>query len=89
MLGQQLDQLLDLGHVHFQVFVPLELGLDCHDVLGVPNLAVMHCLEILLELVKLRPQVFPLVLDTRQSLLSVVYRVDRKFTFQFFQLGLL
>ena len=58
-----LDQFLDLGHVVLQVLVPLELCLHCDDVLRVPDLAVVHSLEVLLELVQLGAQLLALRFD--------------------------
>ncbi len=70
-LGHIFVDLFKFGDVHFQIFVPLELVLHGHNVLGVSDLALVSLLEVLLELVELRPQLFPLVLDIVQPLLDV------------------
>ena len=63
ILGQVLDQIFDLGDIHLQVLVLLELCLHRHDVLGVSNLTVVHCFEILLKLIELCPEFLALRLD--------------------------
>jgi len=50
-LWQSLHELLNLGRLHLQVFVPFEFRLNRDDILGVADLTVMRLLEILLELV--------------------------------------
>ena len=60
-----LDDLLNLGNIHFQVLVALKLTLHGHNVLRVPNLSIVHCLEVLLELVQFGSEFLPLRLDVR------------------------
>ena len=74
---------LDFGHVDLEILVSLELSLHCNYVLSVANLAVMDRLEVFLELVKLGAQLFPLRLDTSQTLLGVGVRSNGKFTLDF------
>ena len=88
VLGQVLHQFFDLGHVHLEVFVALELRLHRHDVLCVPNLTVVHLLEILLELVQLGPELLTVSFDRRKTLLRVLERVNCKFALHFLQLCL-
>ena len=71
-----LDQFLNLRHIVLQVLVPLELALHSDDILRVPDLAVVHCLEVLLELVQLGAEVLALGLDLAETLLALWNRVD-------------
>ena len=58
--------LFKLCNIDFEIFVPLEFGLNWYNVLCVPNLPFVGFFEVLLELVKLVPQLFPLILDIIQ-----------------------
>ena len=58
--------------VNLEILIPFELGLNFHDVLSVPDLSVMNCLELFLKLVKLGPKLFALILDFFQSLLRLL-----------------
>ena len=64
--------LFDLGHVHFEIFVPFEFCLHGHNIFGVPDFAIVHRLKVLLELVKFSAQFFPFSLDTSEALLSIL-----------------
>lgn len=82
-----LHVLLNLGHVHFQVFISLELGLNRNNIFGVPDLAVMNGFEIFLELVELGAELFPFSLDARETLLRVGVRSDGELALDFFEFG--
>ena len=73
-----LKQLFNLCYIVLQVLVPLELALHSNDILGVPDLAIVHCFEVLLELVQLRAQLLALCLDLRKTLLTFSNRMDVK-----------
>ena len=75
---------LDFRNVYLEVLIPLKLVLNCDDIFSVANLPVMNSLEILLELIELRPQFLPLRLDARQFSLSISIGSDREFPLHFF-----
>lgn len=75
---------LDFRNVYLEVLIPLKLVLNCDDIFSVANLPVMNSLEILLELIELRPQFLPLRLDARQFSLSISIGSDCKFPLHFF-----
>ena len=54
---------LDFSDVDLEVLVPLEFRLNRNNILRVPDLPVMDSLKVLLELIKLSPQLFSLSLD--------------------------
>lgn len=49
----------------------------------------MDCLEILLELIKLRPQFLPLILDAGEGLLGIIDCMNGELALQFLQLRFL
>ena len=69
---ERLDVLLELCHVSFQVLILLELCLDWNNILCVADLPVMHSLEVLLELIQLRPHLLANLLDLIQLSRGVV-----------------
>jgi hypothetical protein len=51
------------GNVSFKFFIAFEFVLDRHYVFGVPDLPVVHLLEVFLELIELDAKLFALLLD--------------------------
>ena len=85
VLGEVLDDLLNLGHIHLQVLVAFELVLHCHDILSVANLSVVYGLKVLLELIKFRSEFFPVCFDCVETLLSVCKGMDCEFALHLFK----
>ena len=61
--------------------------MDRDDVLRVANLTVMHCLEVLLELVKFSAQILTLCLDAREAFLGISESCNCKFALEFIEFG--
>jgi len=61
-----LENLLKFSNVYLQVLISLEFILHGHYIFCVPNLSLVRVFEILLELIKLRPKSFSLVLNVIQ-----------------------
>ena len=74
---------LYLSHVVLEVLIPFKLSLNGHYILRIANLPVMDSLEVLLELIKLSPQLFSLSLDVSQSSLSIRIRMNCELTLHF------